>query len=122
ECRRSCARAHAATAARGCRGSAWGISLLGCCAASGERGSRSPHGSARAMRAGSAVTIRNILESKNTTIGRHGGLDLRYEEQCGQGADIAEGPVVTPMYGPAVRCKRFSSIWQTWPCINVSGL
>jgi hypothetical protein len=26
------------------------------------------------------------------------------------------------MYGPAVRCKRFSSIWQMRSCINVSGL
>jgi hypothetical protein len=26
-----------------------------------------------------------------------------------------------PMYGPAVRCKRISSIWQR-SCINVSGL
>jgi hypothetical protein len=27
-----------------------------------------------------------------------------------------------PMYGPAVRCKRLSSIQQIWSCINVSGL
>jgi hypothetical protein len=27
-----------------------------------------------------------------------------------------------PMYGPAVRCKRFSSIRQMRSCINVSGL
>jgi len=26
------------------------------------------------------------------------------------------------MYGPAVRCKRFSSIWRQRSCINVSGL
>src|SRR6266404_7340566 len=26
-----------------------------------------------------------------------------------------------PMYGPAVRCKRFSSIWQMRSCINVCG-
>src|SRR5262249_5761406 len=30
--------------------------------------------------------------------------------------------VLTLMYGPAVRCKRFSSIWQMRSCINVSGL
>jgi streptomycin 6-kinase len=29
---------------------------------------------------------------------------------------------LTQMYGPAVRCKRFSSIWQIRSCINVSGL
>jgi hypothetical protein len=29
---------------------------------------------------------------------------------------------MTHMYGPAVRCKRFSSIRQIWSCINVSGL
>jgi hypothetical protein len=27
-----------------------------------------------------------------------------------------------PMYGPAVRCKGISSIWQMRSCINVSGL
>ena len=26
------------------------------------------------------------------------------------------------LYGPAVRRKRFSSIWWFWSCINVSGL
>jgi hypothetical protein len=29
---------------------------------------------------------------------------------------------LTRMYGPAVRCKRFSSIWRQRSCINVSGL
>src|SRR5262245_4344426 len=27
-----------------------------------------------------------------------------------------------PMYGPAVRCKRFHRLWQMRSCINVSGL
>jgi len=27
-----------------------------------------------------------------------------------------------PMYGPAVRCKRFSSSYRQRSCINVSGL
>jgi hypothetical protein len=36
--------------------------------------------------------------------------------------DRSEGPNVTRMYGPAVRCKRFLSIWQSRSCINVSGL
>jgi len=26
------------------------------------------------------------------------------------------------MYGPAVRCKKISSIWLMRSCINVSGL
>jgi len=30
--------------------------------------------------------------------------------------------VMTRMYGPAVRCKRFSSIRRMRSCINVSGL
>jgi hypothetical protein len=29
---------------------------------------------------------------------------------------------MTLMYGPAVRRKRFSSIWRMRSCINVSGL
>lgn len=31
-------------------------------------------------------------------------------------------PLVTPMYGPAVRCKSFEFIRQVRSCINVSGL
>jgi len=27
-----------------------------------------------------------------------------------------------PLYGPAVRCKKISSIWVMRSCINVSGL
>jgi Family of unknown function (DUF5681) len=36
-------------------------------------------------------------------------------------AAVADGDL-TPMYGPAVRCKRISSIWLMRSCINVSGL
>jgi hypothetical protein len=34
----------------------------------------------------------------------------------------AEVRVLTQMYGPAARCKRFSSICRLRSCINVSGL
>jgi hypothetical protein len=47
--------------------------------------------------------------------------------RCCQGISRhpANGPKMsrlTPMYGPTVRCKRFSSIWQVRSCINVYGL
>ena len=31
-------------------------------------------------------------------------------------------PVLTQVYGPAVRCKRFCRAWRQRSCINVSGL
>jgi len=36
--------------------------------------------------------------------------------------DAVEPTRMTRLYGPAVRCKRFSSICRPWSCINVSGL
>ena len=37
-------------------------------------------------------------------------------------AGSVAGMHLAHMYGPAVRRKRVSSIWQSWSCINVSGL
>ncbi len=42
--------------------------------------------------------------------------------KSGRAADVVHRLPLTRMYGPAVRCKRFSSIQQIRSCINVSGL
>jgi hypothetical protein len=33
-----------------------------------------------------------------------------------------QGDANDPFYGPAARCKSFSSSWRQRSCINVSGL
>src|SRR6266702_8941165 len=45
-----------------------------------------------------------------------------YWGQSGPAAGVAKSTQMTQMYGPAVRRKRFSSIWRMRSCINVSGL
>jgi hypothetical protein len=35
---------------------------------------------------------------------------VRSQEMSGPSSDAARGPSLTQMYGPAARCKRFSSI------------
>ena len=39
-------------------------------------------------------------------------LAARAQQQAMLAADIAETSILTPMYGPAVRCKRVSSSWR----------
>src|SRR5882762_9449574 len=70
--------------------------------------------------------------SENLHRSRHSPMDRRFitaaeipisnvmEPQCLLGH--LTRTVLTPMYGPAVRCKKISSNWRRRSCINVSGL
>jgi len=48
--------------------------------------------------------------------------NIGYQGKSGSNSDIAKSTRLTPMYGPAVRCKKISSNWRRRSCINVSGL
>jgi hypothetical protein len=48
-------------------------------------------------------------------------LSGEHRTPCGRGCGGGTTRL-TRMYGPAVRCKGISSIWQMRSCINVSGL
>jgi len=48
--------------------------------------------------------------------------DVRFQGKTGSSRPTTKMTRLTQMYGPAVRCKRFSSSWRERSCINVCGL
>ena len=74
--------------------------------------------------------FRVVRFSTFATLSAHSDISLQSSASVALGAkrtstgeqDRLAQSRMTPMYGPAVRCKRFSSIRQIWSCINVSGL
>ena len=64
------------------------------------------------------ASAKNTYDSQNTNIRQLGTNAVLVDQMLTQ---CMVRPCVA-MYGPAVRCKRFSSSWRERSCINVCGL